>query len=65
MEDVFEEKICTTCKKSNTEKCKKNIVKKKENDILSIKCLNYVKDLSKIKKYEKPLITTARRESIN
>lgn len=44
--------LCETCKNNN---CSKKIIIKQENNIITIKCLEYEKDENKIKGYRKPL----------
>lgn len=48
--------LCETCKNNN---CSKKIITKQENNVLTIKCLEYKKDENKIKGYRKPLKRTA------
>ena len=50
-------KLCETCTKQN---CKKNIVVIQENNLMTIKCLDYEKDERKIKGYKKQLERTAK-----
>lgn len=49
-------KLCETCKQ---EKCNKSIVIIKEDNITTIKCHDYVKDVDKVKGHEDPLWITA------
>lgn len=51
-------KLCETCTKQN---CKKNIVVIQEDDLVTIRCIDYEKDESKIQGYKKPLNRTARQ----
>lgn len=51
-------KLCETCTKQN---CKKNIVVIKQDNLITTKCLDYEKDVDKIKGYKKPLNRTARQ----
>lgn len=62
MVDVFELKICGCCKNRN---CSHNIITNEGTNLLSYKCNEYVKDLSKITPYEKPLTITAERDYIS
>lgn len=50
-------KLCETCTKRN---CKKRIVEIKQDNLITIKCLDYEKDIDKIKGYKKPLERTAK-----
>lgn len=50
--------LCNTCKNTS---CSKNIEVIKEEDIVTIKCVDYEKDESKIQGYKKPLNRTARQ----
>lgn len=50
-------KLCETCKKSN---CNRNIIIKQEGEVSITKCLDYEKDIDKIKGYVKPLNRTAK-----
>ena len=50
-------KLCETCTKRN---CNKEIVVIQENNLTTIKCLDYEKDESKIKGYKKQLERTAK-----
>ena len=61
MEDIFkryENEICQTCK---AEVCKRNIMVIYENKIKTIKCIDYIKDETKIKPTQKALCVTARQ----
>lgn len=49
-------KLCETCKK---EKCNKSIVITQQDNLTTIKCLDYEKDKDKIQGYKKPLERTA------
>lgn len=49
-------KLCETCK---NKQCKQQILTIEEDNIKTIKCLEYEKDNSKIKKYKKQLNRTA------
>lgn len=48
--------LCETCKK---EKCNKSIVITQQDNLTTIKCLDYEKDKDKIQGYKKPLERTA------
>lgn len=48
--------LCKTCTRII---CHNNIITKEEENLRTIKCLEYKKDEGKIKGYEKPLIRTA------
>lgn len=48
------EKVCSTCKGGEC-----HITKFIENGIVYTKCINYIKDSSKIEGYKKPLDKTA------
>ena len=50
-------KLCETCTKRN---CNKEIVVIQENNLLTIKCLDYEKDIDKVRGYKKPLEKTAK-----
>lgn len=49
-------KLCETCK---NKECNKRIIVTEQNNLKTTKCLEYVKDKSKLKKYEKQLNRTA------
>ena len=51
-------KLCETCTKQN---CKHSIVEIKQDNLITIKCLDHEKDVDKIKGYKKPLNRTARQ----
>ena len=60
MKSIYEdyaEHICTTCK---AEECGKGICVLQSNH-LGVKCVDYIKDETKIKKLEKQLYTTAKQ----
>lgn len=65
MVDIFEEKICTICKKHNTINCKKTIIIKEEKNIRILSCESYGKDSNKIIPYIEPLIVTANRDYVH
>ena len=50
-------KLCETCTKQN---CKRRVVVIQENNLMTIKCLDYEKDEDKIKGYKKQLERTAK-----
>ena len=50
--------LCDSCKKTL---CEKNMEIIKEDDLVTIRCLDYEKDESKIKGYKKQLNRTARQ----
>lgn len=50
--------LCDSCKKTL---CEKNMIIVKENNLVTIRCLNYEKDESKIHGYKRPLQRTARQ----
>ena len=50
--------LCETCKK---ELWDKNIEIKREENLVTIRCIDYEKDESKIQGYRKPLFRTARQ----
>lgn len=50
-------KLCETCKKRN---CNKRIVLTTQDNLMTIKCLDYEKDENKVRGYKKPLERTAR-----
>ena len=50
-------KLCETCTKRN---CKKEIVVIQENNLTTVKCLDYEKDETKIQGYKKQLERTAK-----
>ena len=50
-------KLCETCTKRN---CKKRVVVIQENNLMTIKCLDYEKDEDKIKGYKKQIERTAK-----
>ena len=51
--------LCKTCKKK---KCNKNVVIMEQNNLKTIKCLEYEKDKNKTKGYKKPLERTAKQQ---
>lgn len=61
MVDMFETKMCNYCKNSN---CKKTIVVRCDKNLVTFKCREYIRDDSKIKVYEEPLVVTAKRDYI-
>ena len=50
-------KLCETCTKRN---CKKRIVEIKQGNLTTIQCLDYEKDIDKVRGYKKPLEKTAK-----
>lgn len=50
-------KLCKTCTKRN---CNKRIVLTTQDNLMTIKCLDYEKDENKVRGYKKPLERTAR-----
>ena len=50
--------LCDSCKRTL---CDKNMEITKQGDIVTIRCLDYEKDTSKICGYRKPLLRTARQ----
>ena len=50
--------LCDTCKKTL---CEKNMEIVKQGNLVTIRCLDYEKDTSKIQGYRKPLQRTARQ----
>lgn len=50
--------LCNTCKNTS---CSKNIEVIKEENLVTIRCVDYEKDESKIQGYKKPLNRTARQ----
>ena len=50
-------KLCETCTKRN---CKHSIVETKQDNLITIKCLDYEKDVDKIQGYKKQLERTAK-----
>lgn len=50
--------LCDSCKKTL---CEKNMEIIKEDDLVTIRCIDYEKDESKIQGYKKPLLRTARQ----
>ena len=52
-------KLCDTCKNTI---CKRKLITIQENNLLTIKCLEYEKDNSKIQGYKKQLNRTARQQ---
>lgn len=50
-------KLCETCTKQN---CKKNIVVIKQDNLITTKCLDYEKDIDKVRGYKKPLEKTVK-----
>lgn len=63
MEKIFEEKICSICKKHNTDNCKKAIQKENKNNMNKIYCSQYQKDELKIEPYVEPIFYTTRKKS--
>lgn len=53
--------LCDTCKLIE---CRKNIVMKKRGNLTIIKCLDYKKDIEKVKGYMQPLLVTAKRDYV-
>ena len=51
-------KLCETCTKRN---CNKRIVLTTQDNLMTIKCLDYEKDETKINGYKKQLERTARQ----
>ena len=63
MEGIYKryiEEICSTCK---AEECVKGICRL-ESNILEVKCVDYIKDETKIKPIERELKVTARKSKI-
>lgn len=52
-------KLCETCTKQN---CKKRVVVIQENNLITIKCLDYEKDETKIQGYKKQLERTTKQQ---
>ena len=52
--------LCDSCKKTL---CDKNMEIIKEGNLVTIRCIDYEKDESKIQGYKKPLNRTARQEN--
>lgn len=52
-------KLCDTCKNTT---CKRKLITIQENNLLTIKCLEYEKDNSKIRGYKKQLNRTAKQQ---
>lgn len=52
--------LCETCTKRN---CNKRIMKTIQDNLTTIKCLDYEKDVTKIKGYKKPIQKTAKLQS--
>lgn len=50
--------LCDSCKRTL---CEKNMEIIKEGNLVTIRCIDYEKDESKIKGYKKPLNRTARQ----
>lgn len=50
-------KLCETCTKRN---CNKRIVVTTQDNLMTIKCLDYEKDEDKVRGYKKPLEKTAK-----
>lgn len=50
-------KLCETCTKQN---CKHSIVEIKQGNLTTIQCLDYEKDIDKVRGYKKPLEKTAK-----
>lgn len=50
-------KLCETCTKRN---CKNRVVVIQENNLTTIQCLDYEKDVDKIQGYKKQLERTAK-----
>jgi hypothetical protein len=61
MVDVFENGICNYCK---NKACSRAIVIVKEQDTITYRCDEYIKDITKIVPYEKPLLVTAKRDYV-
>lgn len=53
----FVDKVCPTCKSE----CRRGITFV-QDEVRSVRCLDYIKDESKIKKLEKELYSTANKE---
>ena len=52
-------KLCDTCKNST---CERKLEIIKEDNLITIKCLDYIKDDSKIQGYKKQLNRTAKQQ---
>lgn len=52
-------KLCDTCKNTT---CERKLMIIKEDNLTIIKCLNYIKDNSKIQGYKKQLERTAKQQ---
>ena len=61
MKDIFEEYAEQICKVCKAEECTKGICKL-VSDYLEVKCVDYIRDETKIKKLEKQLYPTARQK---
>lgn len=55
---VKDMELCDTCKKTL---CEKNMEIVKQGNLVTIRCLDYEKDTSKIQGYRKPLQRTAKQ----
>ena len=64
MVDIFYKEVCSYCKNIN-DNCDKILDIYEQKEITTYKCKSYLRDDSKIKGYEKPLIVTAERDYIN
>ena len=61
MVDMFVNKMCYYCLKEN---CSQKIEMFKDRNGTTYKCLEYVKNKTKIVPYQEPLIVTAEREYV-
>lgn len=62
MVDIFKQEICNYCKNTGCEK--KELIESEEDGLRTFKCIDYLKDPSKIIPIEKPLSITAVRDYI-
>lgn len=62
MVDIFRKEICNYCKNTKCEK--KELIETDINGLKSFKCIDYIKDPTKIIPIERPLPVTAKRDYI-
>lgn len=60
MVDIFYDNVCKYCKNINN--CEEEVNICNEHGIITYNCKNYIKDNSKVKGYEAPLLVTAKRD---
>ena len=67
MVDIFKKEICNYCKNTECEKneyYKNTLIEINSDGLKTFKCIDYIKDPSKIIPIERPLPITAKRDYI-